>query len=103
MSKFVFLKPKGTIIAATLALAASNSFALAGADWASPATTLAESLQSGTVSIATAIIGFGLILYGIYIIVSGHFDIRRVLTYVLGGALIMVGPTLMTTLLTATS
>lgn len=103
MSRICIRKSKTRLSLALAGMALGSSSALAGSDWASPATSLAESLQSGTVSIATAIIGFGLILYGIYIIISGHFDIRRVLTYVLGGALIMVGPSILTTLLSATS
>ena len=72
-------------------------------DWAAPATSLAESLESGSISIATGVLGIGVIAYGIYTIFSGHFDLRRFITCIAGGALIVIGPGLLRTLLSVSS
>lgn len=81
-----------------LVLLPSRSWA---ADWSAPATTMLDSLESGLVSIAAPIIGIGVIAYGIWAMVSGRIDIMRLAQLVVAGALVIFGPTLLRTLLSA--
>ncbi|TYC64001.1 TrbC/VirB2 family protein [Rhodobacterales bacterium] len=70
-------------------------------DWSAPATSMLESLESGLVSIAAPVIGVGVIVYGIWAMVSGRIDIMRLAQLVVAGAIVIFGPTLLRTLLSA--
>lgn len=71
------------------------------ADWSEPATSMLESLESGLISIAAPVIGVGVIIYGIWAMVSGRIDIMRLAQLVVAGAIVIFGPTLLRTLLSA--
>ncbi len=49
-------------------------------DWSAPATSMLESLESGLVSVAAPVIGVGVIIYGIWAMVTGRIDIMRLLS-----------------------
>ena len=70
-------------------------------DWSAPATSMLESLESGLVSIAAPVIGVGVIVYGIWAMVSGRIDIMRLAQLVVAGGIVIIGPTLLRTLLSA--
>ncbi len=70
-------------------------------DWSAPATSMLESLESGSVSLAAPVIGVGVIIYGIWAMVSGRIDIMRLAQLVVAGGIVIFGPTLLRTLLSA--
>lgn len=88
-------------IRVAIALAMFSPVRALAADWDEPVTTMFESLESGLVSIAAPIIGIGVILYGIWAMVTGRIDIMRLAQLVGAGALVIFGPTLLRTLLSA--
>lgn len=92
------VKEAASEIAIKSALVISMLFparAMAAADWAAPATTMLESLESGLISIAAPIIGIGIICYGIWAMVTGRIDIIRLGQLIVAGALISFGPALL--------
>ncbi|WP_298985887.1 TrbC/VirB2 family protein [uncultured Roseibium sp.] len=70
-------------------------------DWSAPATSMLESLEGGLVSIAAPVIGVGVIIYGIWAMVTGRIDIMRLAQLVGAGALVIFGPTALRALLSA--
>jgi len=70
-------------------------------DWSAPATSMLESLESGLVSVAAPVIGVGVIIYGIWAMVTGRIDIMRLAQLVGAGALVIFGPTALRALLSA--
>jgi len=88
-------------IKAGITLAMFSPVRALAADWDEPVTTMFDSLESGLVSIAAPIIGIGVILYGIWAMVTGRIDIMRLAQLVGAGALVIFGPTLLRTLLSA--
>ncbi|WP_460077672.1 hypothetical protein, partial [Roseibium sp. ROS1] len=58
-------------------------------DWSAPATSMLESLESGLVSVAAPVIGVGVIIYGIWAMVTGRIDIMRLAQLVGAGALVI--------------
>jgi len=70
-------------------------------DWSAPATSMLETLESGLVSIAAPVIGVGVIIYGIWAMVTGRIDIMRLAQLVGAGALVIFGPTALRALLSA--
>ncbi|CTQ63357.1 TrbC/VirB2 family protein [Roseibium album] len=68
-------------------------------DWSAPATSMLESLESGLVSVAAPVIGVGVIIYGIWAMVTGRIDIMRLAQLVGAGALVIFGPTALRALL----
>ncbi len=77
--------------------------AMAAAGWESEATTMFSELESGLVSFVAPVIGIGIIVYGIWAMVTGRIDIMRLAQLVGGGALVMFGPTALRTLVGAGS
>ena len=76
---------------------------MAAAGWESEATTMFSELESGLVSFVAPVIGIGIIVYGIWAMVTGRIDIMRLAQLVGGGALVMFGPTALRTLVGAGS
>ena len=74
---------------------------MAASDWSAPATTMLQSLESGLVSVAAPVIGVGVIIYGIWAMVTGRIDIMRLAQLVGAGALVIFGPTALRALLSA--
>ncbi|GAB2208897.1 hypothetical protein ROS1_57150 [Roseibium sp. ROS1] len=70
-------------------------------DWSAPATSMLQSLESGLVSVAAPVIGVGVIIYGIWAMVTGRIDIMRLAQLVGAGALVIFGPTALRALLSA--
>ncbi|MCV0423986.1 MAG: TrbC/VirB2 family protein [Roseibium sp.] len=70
-------------------------------DWSAPATGMLESLESGLINIAAPVIGVGVIIYGIWAMVTGRIDIMRLAQLVGAGALVIFGPTALRALLSA--
>ena len=77
--------------------------AMAAAGWESEATTMFSELESGLVSFVAPVIGIGIIVYGIWAMVTGRIDITRLAQLVGGGALVVFGPTALRTLVGAGS
>jgi len=86
------------LIAVTSAFYPIQAFAQ---DWSAPATSMLESLEGGLVSIAAPVIGVGVIIYGIWAMVTGRIDIMRLAQLVGAGALVIFGPTALRALLSA--
>ncbi|GAK43535.1 conserved protein [Tepidicaulis marinus] len=70
-----------------------------GNGWEEPATGLIEVLQSGLVNIGVVLIGVGIIALGIYGVLTGQIDWKSFGMRLVGGLLIMVGPTMIVALL----
>jgi len=75
--------------------------AMAAAGWADPATTMFGDLESGLISFVAPIIGIGVIIYGIWAMVTGRIDIMRLAQLVGAGALVIFSPTALRALLSA--
>lgn len=73
----------------------------AGAGWEEPATGLIEVLQSGLVKIGVVLIGVGIIAFGMWGAITARIDWTKFGMILIGGLLVMVGPTMITTLLEA--
>ncbi|MHA7777205.1 TrbC/VirB2 family protein [Roseibium sp. M-1] len=97
-SKVEFERSTLKLIVAAAALFPARAMAQ---DWSAPATSMLESLEGGLVSIAAPVIGVGVIIYGIWAMVTGRIDIMRLAQLVGAGALVIFGPTALRALLSA--
>lgn len=73
--------------------------AAGSADWVQPGTGLMENLESGLVQIGAIVIGIGVIIVGIWACFSGHLKWERLGYVILGGVLVMAGPSMIRALL----
>ncbi len=70
-----------------------------GSGWEEPATGLMEVLESGLVKIGVVLIGIGVIAYGMWGAVTARIDWTKFGMILIGGLLVMTGPTMSRTLL----
>lgn len=70
-----------------------------GSGWEEPATGLMEVLESGLVKIGVVLIGIGVIAYGMWGAVTARIDWTKFGMILIGGLLVMTGPTMIRTLL----
>ena len=70
-------------------------------EWVKPAVGFIDVLQGGLVQVAAAVIGIGIIVIGAYTALTGHFDGKKLGASVFGGILVMAGPKMLASLLTA--
>lgn len=83
-----------------LAIAAVPALAQeAGAGWEEPATGLMEVLESGLVKIGVVLIGIGVIAYGMWGAITARIDWTKFGMILVGGLLVMTGPTMIRALL----
>lgn len=73
--------------------------ALAQEAWEQPAIKLIELLESGLVKIGAALIGIGIIAFGAWGALSGRLDWSKFGMMLIGGLLVMAGPTMLRAIL----
>lgn len=64
----------------------------AGADWATPVETATKTLTGTLVSIAGAIIGLGIVGYGIWAALNQRLEMKVIWTLFICGLLVSIGP-----------
>ena len=75
--------------------------ALAQEGWEKPALKLIEVLESGLVKIGAVLIGVGILAMGIWAAVTARLDWQKFGYVLIGGVLVMAGPTMLRMLLAA--
>lgn len=94
------LRPTAAVIAVIAIIALpSIAHAAGSADWVQPGTGLMENLESGLVQIGAIVIGIGVITVGIWACFTGHLKWERLGYVILGGVLVMAGPSMLRALL----
>lgn len=84
-----------------VALLARPAFAQSTTEWTDPIITILESLTSGFGVIGGLIVGVGIMALGAWAAMTGRMEWHRMIYVILGGILIMVGPSVMSQLLGA--
>lgn len=85
------------LLAGLMVLAANPAFAAPG--WEEPIVKLCEAVGTGVGRIGITILGIGLMGYGIYSAFNGEFNLKKVGSMVLGGALCVAAPPMANSLL----
>jgi type IV secretory pathway VirB2 component (pilin) len=88
-------------IALGFALALVAEPALAADDWTKPILDFLEVLTSGLGKLGTAVLGIGIIAIGLWAAWSGRMDWNRFAWALVGGVLVMIGPTIVSSLFAA--
>ena len=81
-----------TVVSSTIAWAQSS-------EWVKPATDLFDNLEVGLVDIGAVIVGIGIIANGIYATATGKLQFEQLAFRILGGLMIVAGPTAIRALL----
>ncbi|WP_096704165.1 DUF6750 family protein [Magnetospirillum sp. 15-1] len=76
-------------------LTAGAALAADGADWAAPVETAAKTLTTTLVTIAGAIIGLGIVGYGIWAALNQRIELQKIWIFFVCGLLVSIGPGLM--------
>ncbi len=90
-----------SLLLAVLITAVAVEPALAQEGWEQPALKLIEVLESGLVKIGAVLIGLGILGLGIWAAVTTRLDWQKFGYVLIGGVLVMAGPTMLKMLLTA--
>ncbi len=91
------------VVFASVLLITKIAIAAGDADWVQPATDLIESLESGLVKIGTVVVGVGVIIVGLVACLTSRMDWSKFGYVLMGGILIMTGPTAVRALLAVTN
>ncbi len=78
-----------------------SAFAQTSDEWVKPMTGLVDSLRGGAVTIGALIVGLAVVIRGIMMALSGNPDWSKIGMVIVGGVLIMAGPSAIAALLTA--
>ena len=92
-----FLRARRALPLAAL-LALSSTPAFAADDWTAPIASFIETLTSGLGQIGAGVLGLGIIALGLWAAMSGRMDWNRFAFALIGGLLVMVGPTIVAAL-----
>lgn len=84
-------------LAVVIALTATTP-ALAAEDWTAPISSFIETLTSGLGRIGAGVLGLGIIALGLWAAATGRMDWNRFTFALIGGLLVMVGPTIVAAL-----
>ncbi len=91
------------VVFAAVLLITKIAIAAGDADGVQPATDLIESLESGLVKIGTVVVGVGVIIVGLVACLTSRMDWSKFGYVLMGGILIMTGPTAVRALLSVTN
>lgn len=95
------LKPLRRALPVALVVLLASHPAFAAAEWTDPIVTFIESLTSGLGRIGTLVLGLGIIVIGLWAAITGRMDWNRFAFALIGGLLVMVGPSIVSTLFAA--
>lgn len=89
------------LAALAVALLCDPAFAAGGEGWEKPATDIMTVLQSGLVKIGSLLIGIGIIVFGGWGALTGRIEWNKFGFILIGGILVMAGPSMIKLLLAA--
>lgn len=92
------LKPLRHALPVALVVLLASHPAFAAAEWTDPIVTFIESLTSGLGRIGSLVLGLGIIVLGLWAAMTGRMDWNRFAFALIGGMLVMVGPTIVSSL-----
>jgi hypothetical protein len=88
------------ILATSILFPAGNVLAAANSgDWVKPGVSIIEGLQSGVVTIGALVIGLGVMVVGVWACATLRMEWSKLGYVLIGGILIMAGPTMVNALL----
>lgn len=92
---------KSPLLLALIALAGIGltGTAFAAEGWEQPAVGLIDVLEGGLVKIGAVLIGIGIVAVGLWAAVTARMDWNKFAYVLIGGVLVMAGPTMVKTLL----
>ncbi|WP_413208363.1 TrbC/VirB2 family protein [Rhodospirillum sp. A1_3_36] len=94
------IRRRSRLLAGALSLPAvlAASPALAADDWTAPIKSFIETLTSGLGNIGAGVLGLGIIALGLWAAMSGRMDWNRFAFSLIGGLLVMAGPSIVSAL-----